>query len=172
MFYLILIARIVYVKRIIRKILLIYKLLFTREESMTRYVVIVSHGKLAEGLKNALSMLVGKRDDILAIGLEDGKTVDTFVDLFDKSIEKITTEDEVILLGDLIGGSPLTNATNVLTQKNIKTVVMGGMNLPLALTTVLMKDTLSFDAIATTVLSEAHSALQEFKLVVDDDDDI
>lgn len=139
---------------------------------MTRYVVIVSHGKFAEGLENALSMLVGKRDDVLAVGLEDGKTVNDFVELFDKSVEKITTEDEVILLGDLIGGSPLTNATNVLTQKDIKVVIMGGMNLPLALTTVLMKDSVSFEDIATTVLSEAHSALQEFKLVVDEEDDI
>lgn len=139
---------------------------------MTRYVIIVSHGKFAEGLENALSMLVGKRDDVLAIGLEDGKTVDDFVELFNKRVERIAKDDEVILVGDLIGGSPLTNATNVLAQKNIKTVIIGGMNLPLVLTTVLMKDSLSFETIATTVLSEAHSALQEFKLVADEDDDI
>lgn len=38
-----------------------------------KYVILVSHGKFAEGLANALSMLVGKREDIIAVGLEDGK---------------------------------------------------------------------------------------------------
>ena len=75
-----------------------------------KYVILVSHGKFAEGLANALSMLVGKREDIIAVGLEDGKSVDEFTELFTKTVDKITTDDEVVLLGDLIGGSPLTNA--------------------------------------------------------------
>ena len=63
----------------------------------------------------------------------------------------------------IIGGSPLTNATNVLVNKGIKTVILGGMNLPLALTTVLMKDTVSLDEIADQVLEQARMAMQEFK---------
>ncbi len=139
-----------------------------------RYVVMVSHGKFAEGLGNALSMLVGKRDDVLTVGLEDGKSVDEFAAAFTDAVSNIGTGDEVILLGDLIGGSPLTNAINVLNEKGLgeQTVIIGGMNLPLALTTVLMKDTLPLTGVADAVLTEAHSALKEFKVVADDDDDI
>ncbi len=139
-----------------------------------RYVVMVSHGKFAEGLGNALSMLVGKRDDVLTVGLEDGKSVDEFAAAFTDAVSNIGGDDEVVLLGDLIGGSPLTNAANVLNEKGLgaQTVIIGGMNLPLALTTVLMKDTLPFNSVAAAVLAEAHSALKEFKVVADDDDDI
>ena len=77
-----------------------------------------------------------------------------------------------ILLGDIIGGSPLTNATNVLVNKGIKTVILGGMNLPLALTTVLMKDTVSLDEIANQVLEQARMAMQEFKIVEESEEDI
>lgn len=136
-----------------------------------KYVILVSHGKFAEGLKNALSMLVGKREDIIAVGLEDGKSVDEFAKLFSDTVDKITTDDEVILLGDLIGGSPLTNAVNVLNSKGIKMVVIGGMNLPLALTSVLMKDTLALDNLVEQVLQEAQGALKEFKIQTDDDED-
>lgn len=137
-----------------------------------KYVILVSHGKFANGLNDALSMLAGNREDILSIGLENGKSVDEFTALFTEKIKDISTDDEVILLGDIIGGSPLTNATNVLVNKGIKTVILGGMNLPLALTTVLMKDTVSLDEIADQVLEQARMAMQEFKIVEESEDDI
>ncbi|WP_278402491.1 PTS sugar transporter subunit IIA [Megamonas rupellensis] len=137
-----------------------------------RYVILVSHGKFANGLNDALSMLAGNREDILSIGLENGKSVDEFTALFTEKVKDISTDDEVILLGDIIGGSPLTNATNVLVNKGIKTVILGGMNLPLALTTVLMKDTVSLDEIADQVLEQARMAMQEFKIVEESEDDI
>jgi PTS system N-acetylgalactosamine-specific IIA component len=137
-----------------------------------KYVILVSHGKFANGLNDALSMLAGNREDILSVGLENGKSVDEFVALFTEKVKDISTDDEVILLGDIIGGSPLTNATNVLVNKGIKTVILGGMNLPLALTTVLMKDTISLDEIADQVLEQARMAMQEFKIVEESEDDI
>ncbi|RGO02435.1 MULTISPECIES: PTS sugar transporter subunit IIA [Megamonas] len=137
-----------------------------------RYVILVSHGKFANGLNDALSMLAGNREDILSVGLENGKSVDEFVALFTEKVKDISNDDEVILLGDIIGGSPLTNATNVLVNKGIKTVILGGMNLPLALTTVLMKDTVSLDEIADQVLEQARMAMQEFKIVEESEEDI
>lgn len=137
-----------------------------------KYVILVSHGKFANGLNDALSMLAGNREDILSVGLENGKSVDEFTALFTEKVKEISTDDEVILLGDIIGGSPLTNATNVLVNKGIKTVILGGMNLPLALTTVLMKDTVSLDEIADQVLEQARMAMQEFKIVEESEDDI
>ena len=137
-----------------------------------KYVILVSNGKFANGLNDALSMLAGNREDILSVGLENGKSVDEFTALFTEKVKDISTDDEVILLGDIIGGSPLTNATNVLVNKGIKTVILGGMNLPLALTTVLMKDTVSLDEIADQVLEQARMAMQEFKIVEESEDDI
>ena len=137
-----------------------------------KYVILVSHGKFANGVNDALSMLAGNREDILSVGLENGKSVDEFTALFTEKVKDISTDDEVILLGDIIGGSPLTNATNVLVNKGIKTVILGGMNLPLALTTVLMKDTVSLDEIADQVLEQARMAMQEFKIVEESEEDI
>lgn len=137
-----------------------------------KYVILVSHGKFANGLNDALSMLAGNREDILSVGLENGKSVDEFTALFTEKVKDISNDDDVILLGDIIGGSPLTNATNILVNKGIKTVILGGMNLPLALTTVLMKDTVSLDEIANQVLEQARMAMQEFKIVEESEEDI
>lgn len=138
-----------------------------------KYVILVSHGQFAEGLANALSMLAGQRKEVIAVGLKDGKTADEFAEVFSQAIQHIIAEDEIILLADLIGGSPLTTAMNVIADKGLtnQTTVIGGMNLPLALTTVLMKDAFDKEALVEQVLNEAQGALKEFKIVSDDEDD-
>ncbi|MCD7894651.1 MAG: PTS fructose transporter subunit IIA [Erysipelotrichaceae bacterium] len=139
-----------------------------------KYEVLVSHGEFADGLKEALSMLAGQRKDVIACGLKNGKSADEFAIEFAQAIDVITEDDEIVLLGDLIGGSPLTTALNVINEKGFsdKTLIIGGMNLPLALTVVLMKDTFDNDTLLEQVLNEAHSALREFKIEVEDEDDI
>lgn len=52
------------------------------------------------------------------------------------------------------------------------TVVIGGMNLPLALTTVLMKDAFDNDALVKQILSEAHEGLKQVFITTDEEDDI
>lgn len=138
-----------------------------------KYIILVSHGEYANGLKNALSMLAGEREDVISVGLENGKSAEEFAIVFNRKISHITSEDTIILLGDLIGGSPLTTAMNVITGKGLmgQTVVIGGMNLPLALTAVLMKDTFENEALVEQILQEAHEALKEFKIVSQDEED-
>ena len=47
-----------------------------------KYLVLVSHGQFADGLKDALSMLAGERDDVLSAGLKNGKSADEFAQEF------------------------------------------------------------------------------------------
>ena len=52
-----------------------------------KYLVLVSHGGLAEGLKTSLAMFAGdKLDQVIAVGLKEGKSVDDFAVDFRESI--------------------------------------------------------------------------------------
>ena len=83
-----------------------------------KYVVLVSHGTFAPGLKSVLAMLAGgEREDVISVGLEDGMSADTFAENFRNAISGIKSEDEIILLGDIIGGSPMTNALEQISKK-------------------------------------------------------
>lgn len=133
-----------------------------------KYVILVSHGQLAAGFYSALSMLAGKdRKDLLFQGLEDGMSADTFGGNFKADIEKVTTEDEIILFADIIGGSPLTTALNVLQSKGLlqRTFALGGMNLPIILTGILMKDSMDMEDLKNTLVEEAKESIKEFKLL-------
>ena len=142
-----------------------------------KYVLIVSHGMLAPGLHDAVKMLAGEdKPEVRSTSLKNGMDADEYADNFRQLTEDIGPDDEVILFADIVGGSPLSFAANVIAEKGLlgNTLMIGGMNLPLVLTTVLMKDTMELEDIKEDILSEAAEALKVFEVAVDEgaDDDI
>ena len=140
-----------------------------------RYLILVSHGTFAPGLHNALGMMAGSdREDIRSTSLLDGMDVDTFRANFAELVQDITPEDEIILTADIIGGSPLTTALDVLTEKGLlgKTLAIGGMNLPLVLTAAFADADTPIEELEQELTGEAKDQIKRFDLGGDEDDDI
>lgn len=139
-----------------------------------KYVFLVSHGELAHGMHTALKMLSGEnREDVLSVGLEDGMGADVFVENVKKCLSVVETEDEILLFADLVGGSPLTNAANTIAEMGLldRTVMIGGMNMPLALSAVLMKDTMETKDLVDMLIPEAREELKQFQITAEESDD-
>ena len=140
-----------------------------------RYLILVSHGTFAPGLHNALGMMAGSdREDIRSTSLLDGMDVDTFRANFTELVGDITAEDEIILTADIIGGSPLTTALDVLTEKGLlaHTRAIGGMNLPLVLTAAFADADTPLEELEQELTGEAKDQIKRFDLGGDEDDDI
>ena len=140
-----------------------------------RYLILVSHGTFAPGLHNALGMMAGSdREDIRSTSLLDGMDVDTFRANFAELMGDITAEDEIILTADIIGGSPLTTALDVLTEKGLlaRTLAIGGMNLPLVLTAAFADANTPLNELEAELTGEAKDQIKRFALGGDEDDDI
>ena len=139
-----------------------------------RYLLLVSHGTMAPGVHSVIKMLLGERDDVLSYSMEDGVSADAFVAGLEGVIAPIGPDDTVILLGDIIGGSPLTNTLNVLTQKGLlaRTTAFGGMSLPMAISALMaMDDGLDDASLVASVVSEAREGARQVELALDDDDE-
>ncbi len=139
-----------------------------------KYVFLVSHGELAKGLHSALKMLTGEsREDVLSVGLEDGMGADVFAQRVRECLGVIKEGDEILLFADLVGGSPLTTAANTIAEMGLmpRTVMIGGMNMPLALSAVLMKDTMPTAELADTLIPEARDELKRFEITLDNDEE-
>ena len=136
-----------------------------------KYLILVSHGGLAEGLKSSLSMFASdKVDDVIAIGLKDRESLAGFSVEVKNVIASLDENDSVLVLADIVGGSPLTTVATVLEEfgKLENATILGGMNLTMALTAVVMKDILTGSELVSTILNESSSALQEFEVGSDD----
>ena len=139
-----------------------------------RYLLLVSHGTMAPGVHSVIKMLLGERDDVLSYSMEDGVSADAFVAGLEYVISVIGPEDNVVVLGDIIGGSPLTNTLNTLTQKGLlaKTIAFGGMSLPMAISALMaIDDGLDDASLVASVVSEAREGARQVELALDDDDE-
>ena len=144
---------------------------------MNNYVVLISHGEFAPGLRSAVFMMTGEREEVLCTNLKADMSADEFQDNFRELVKPITEEDEVILMCDILGGSPMTKALEVLSERNLleKSIVLTGMNMPMVMTAVIMKDNIDDrDMLKETILGEAKNAVAEFVVEGDNgsEDDI
>lgn len=140
-----------------------------------RYLILVSHGTFAPGLHNAVGMMAGAdRKDIRSTSLLDGMDVDTYRKAFAELVADVTAEDEILLFADIIGGSPLTTAMEVLTEKGLlpHTAAIGGMNLPLVLTAAFADADAPLEQVAAEIMEEGRGQLKPFALDGGDEDEI
>jgi len=126
-----------------------------------RYYLFVSHGTLAPGMTEALRMLAGQRDNVLQTAFKDGMPLPTFQEEIKQVLAPVQAEDEVLVLADLVNGSPLTTTMAALAEKigldHVRAV--GGMNLPMAIAALEGED----DPIDETVAAMIAGAVDEIK---------
>lgn len=138
-----------------------------------RYLVLVSHGTLAPGVHSVLKMLMGDNPRVLSTSLEDGMGGDVYTENVRQLLEPLSAEDSVVLLGDIVGGSPLTQAMNVLQERGLLStaVVYGGVSLPMALTALMGLDNEDTEAFKAELVQEARDGVREIPVATDDDED-
>lgn len=98
-------------------------------------MLIAAHGGFAEGLESALSLIMGKRDEITCINAFITETpLEAQIDQFAASLGD---EDQVLVLTDAFFGS----VNQKIVEKKLKnSLIVTGANLPLALELVTLLD--------------------------------
>ncbi|WP_312426850.1 PTS sugar transporter subunit IIA [Lacrimispora sp.] len=139
-----------------------------------KYVMLVSHGELAGGMHSVIKMLAGEREDVLSTSLTSDMGAEQYAENVSRLIGGISSEDQIILFADIVGGSPLTGAMNVLDKKGLldQTVIFGGMNLSMVLTVVMSQDGIPDETLKREIISSGQEAVKEFCAVPLVDDEI
>lgn len=99
---------------------------------MRRFLV-VTHGKMAEGMANSIEMVLGKRDDLIVLcAYIDDKTLP---ELIYPVVESFGEDDEVVVFTDISHGSVNQFFTAYLNDRHYH--IITGINLPLVLSIML-----------------------------------
>jgi mannose/fructose-specific phosphotransferase system component IIA len=119
-----------------------------------RKILLVSHGRLASGIKNSIDVLLGDSSAVIAI--------DAYLDNSDYTIkikefiDKRKPNDEAIIFTDILGGSVFQKV--LLEEPEKKGVLhVTGMNLPVVIECLLTPEKLTeqtVDKIASTAASQ------------------
>ena len=94
-------------------------------------------------------------------------------ELKEKILAAITSDEEVLVLCDLLGGTPFKVASTIMGNRpDLKMNVLSGLNLAMLLETVFARMTLSFDEVAEKAVAAAHSGVVNGRELFSDDSEV
>lgn len=98
-------------------------------------IILASHGRLAEGLLDTLTIFSGEPQQIRALCLLPGEEITDFMKTLEDAIQEVDTGDGVVIFCDLLFGSPCNCSARLLQDPVYakKISVITGMNLCMVL---------------------------------------
>jgi PTS system mannose-specific IIA component len=93
-------------------------------------IVIVTHSQLGDALIEAAEFIIGKRPEALvSISIDLSESADVLRAKISKGIKSVSSEDGVLILTDMFGGTPSNLSYSFLEEGHIE--VISGVNLPM-----------------------------------------
>ncbi|MCP1639010.1 PTS sugar transporter subunit IIA [Streptococcus gallinaceus] len=96
---------------------------------MAKKLLLISHGYFCEELKKSTEMIMGPQENIDSLPLLPEESPDDFRRKFE---EKVTELGDVIVLADLMGGTPC-NVASRLVMEGAQFDLYAGMNMPMVI---------------------------------------
>lgn len=106
--------------------------------------IIAAHAGLAAGLLEAVEMIAGKQENLLAVSLQEGDGLEILIERLQKAAAMMEKE-ELVIFTDLFGATPF-HAASVLSAQTGCHVVCG-VNLPLLLDFTVKRESKSLEDI-------------------------
>ena len=94
-------------------------------------LVLFSHDKLSEAFLEALRMIAGPQEQLVAVDVKTDMSSEAIEQALDKAIKSVDAGDGVVIITDLFGGSPANFALARMSAGKVE--VISGLNLAMAL---------------------------------------
>lgn len=102
-------------------------------------IILVSHGPLAKALLESAQMVAGRQKQVYALGLEPLETAEHFKARVQAQLERSLTQGEVILVSDLILGTPFNVSAELMQDHRFRHLT--SMSLPLLVNLLSARET-------------------------------
>lgn len=100
-------------------------------------ILIVTHGELAAGFKDAAEVIFGDVKGVTTIGLHSGESVEVFGEKIYKILADYDENESILILADLLSASPYNQSVlsvNKLAENRAENIrLIAGVNLPMVL---------------------------------------
>ncbi len=114
--------------------------------------VIVCHGKMAEELLNALTIILGEAPNIEAISIGWYDDVEESKKRINKSVKRVDKKNGVLIFTDMFGGTPSNLSFNFLKEDQVD--IITGVNLPMLIKFVSLQRSHDLKDVARKVVDQ------------------
>lgn len=134
-------------------------------------VLLVSHSKLAHGMKTAVEFVAGEQENLFSIGLEEAG-IASFRTELKSLVERLSKEiRQLIIVCDIPAGSPGTNAYDVFAQTDLEIEMLSGMNLAMLLEILLMREGKEFQQLIADGIKAGKESIDHMDFSDEDTDE-
>lgn len=114
--------------------------------------IIISHGKLAEELLNALTIILGEAVNIEAISVGWYDDVEESKKKINKCLKGVDQKNGVLIFTDMFGGTPSNLSFSFLKDNQIE--IITGVNLPMLIKFVSLQRSNNLKEVAKKVVEQ------------------
>lgn len=124
-------------------------------------IILASHGEFAKGILQSGTMIFGEQQDVRAVTLMPSEGPDDLKAKLKDAIASLESQDEVLFLVDLWGGTPFNQANSLLEDHKDKWAIVSGLNLPMLIEAYGARFSMeSAHEIATYILNSAKDGVK------------
>ncbi len=116
--------------------------------------IIVSHGKLAEELLNALNIILGEAVNIEAISIGWYDDVEGSKIKINQSLRRVDQKNGVLIFTDMFGGTPSNLSFTFLKEGQVD--IITGVNLPMLIKFVSLQRDYNLKEVAKKVVEQGQ----------------
>lgn len=114
--------------------------------------IIVSHGKLAEELLNALTIILGEAPNIEAISIGWYDDVEDSRRKINRSLKRLDQKNGIVVFTDMFGGTPSNLSFSFLRDNQVE--IITGVNLPMLIKFVSLQRSNNLKDVAKKVVEQ------------------
>ncbi len=106
-------------------------------------LILISHGALAAGMREAAEMILGEQEQMAVFGLYPGDTGDSFAEKLEQAIDQFGDPANTLILADLPSGTPSNASMLMVLKRGVH--ALSGCNLPALLEILTLRAEVSMD---------------------------
>ena len=121
-------------------------------------ILVVTHAELGTALIDTIKFILGKDPDkLLAVSINIQDNPDSLRKKIKTGIKKVKTDNGVLILTDMFGGTPSNLSYSFLKEGHIE--VISGVNLPILLKAVNARKKLDMEALTSAVVDHGKKSI-------------
>lgn len=121
-------------------------------------ILVVTHANLGRTLIETVEFILGgQQDNLFSVSINIQEDPDTLRKKIKKGISKVRTDDGVIILTDMFGGTPSNLSYSFLEEGIIE--VISGVNLPIILKAINSRSKMDMEALTSVLVEHGKKSI-------------
>lgn len=126
-------------------------------------VILTGHGQIADGFVSGAKLVFGELENCAAVNFTFDITPEQLEKDLEENINKLNTGEGVLILTDILGGTPFRTAS-LLSIKHENVKVISGVNFPLLLEVLSEREDSKLIDLYNLAIETGKAQLQGFEL--------